>query len=101
MIAQNGAWHFMGELTDGAHLLFIVFIIKMLLTEIKMDANLAINQKLLDSALNIGGLNTKRETVNMALKEFVQRRKQTEIIELAGTIDFDDDWDPMKVRGKK
>jgi Arc/MetJ family transcription regulator len=66
-----------------------------------MTANLAIDQKLLDSALNIGGLKTKKETVNTALKEFVQRRKQTDIIKLAGTIDFDDDWDPRKMRGKK
>jgi Arc/MetJ family transcription regulator len=55
---------------------------------------LAIDQKLLDSALTIGGLKTKKDTVNIALKEFVQRRKQMDIIQLAGTIDFDDDWDP-------
>jgi Arc/MetJ family transcription regulator len=66
-----------------------------------MATNLAIDQELLDSALNIGGLKTKKETVNTALKEFVQRRKQMDIIKLAGTIDFDDDWDPRKIRGKK
>jgi Arc/MetJ family transcription regulator len=66
-----------------------------------MATNLAIDQKLLDSALNIGGLKTKKETVNLALIEFIQRRKQMDVIELAGTIDFNDDWDPRKIRGKK
>jgi Arc/MetJ family transcription regulator len=66
-----------------------------------MTTNLAIDQKLLDSALNIGGLKTQKETVTAALKEFVQRRKQLDIIQMAGTIDFDDDWDPRKIRGKK
>jgi Arc/MetJ family transcription regulator len=66
-----------------------------------MATNLAIDQKLLDSALTVGGLKTKKETVNLALKEFIQRRKQMDIIELAGTIDFDDDWDPSTIRGKK
>jgi Arc/MetJ family transcription regulator len=66
-----------------------------------MATNLAIDQELLDYALNMGGLKTKKETVNTALREFVQRRKQMDIIKLAGTIDFDDDWDPRKIRGKK
>jgi Arc/MetJ family transcription regulator len=55
----------------------------------------------LDSALTIGGLKTKKETVNAALKEFVQRRRQMDIIKLAGPRDFDDDWDPRKIRCKK
>jgi Arc/MetJ family transcription regulator len=66
-----------------------------------MATNLAIDQKLLDSALTIGGLKTEKETVNLALKEFVQRRKQMDVIKLAGTIDFDENWDPRKIRGKK
>jgi Arc/MetJ family transcription regulator len=66
-----------------------------------MATNLAIDQTLLDSALNIGGLKTKKETVNMALQEFIQRRKQSDVIKLAGTIDFDENWDPRRIRGKK
>jgi Arc/MetJ family transcription regulator len=71
--------------------------VKYLLEGIKM----AIDQKLLDSALTVGGLKTKKETVNLALKEFIQRRKQMDVTKLAGTIDFDENWNPRKMRGKK
>ena len=38
-----------------------------------MPTNLAIDDNLLDEALRIGGRRTKRETVNEALKEYVER----------------------------
>ena len=66
-----------------------------------MATNLAIDEDLLIKALHISGLKTKKETVNQALKEFIQRRKQEEIIDLFGTIQFDDDYDYKKLRNKK
>ena len=44
--------------------------------------NLSIDQELLEEALKVGGFSTKKDTVNQALKKFIQRRKQQEIIEL-------------------
>jgi Arc/MetJ family transcription regulator len=58
-----------------------------------MANNLDIDDLLLTEALNIGGYKTKRETVNQALKEFIQRRKAKEIIKSFGTIDFDPSYD--------
>jgi len=66
-----------------------------------MATNLATNNELLDSAFNIGGLKTKRETVNLALEEFIQKRKRKEAMELLGKIDFRSDWNPRLARGKK
>jgi Arc/MetJ family transcription regulator len=66
-----------------------------------MATNLAIDEKLLIEALHISGCKTKKETVNKALKEFIQRRKQEEIIDLFGTIQFDDDYDYKKLRNRK
>lgn len=66
-----------------------------------MATNLAIDEKLLLDALHISGFKTKKETVNQALKEFIQRRKQEEIIDLFGTIQFDDDYDYKKLRNRK
>jgi Arc/MetJ family transcription regulator len=66
-----------------------------------MATNLAINNELLTSAFTIGGLKTKKETVNLALEEFIQRRKRKEAIELFGQIDFSKDWSPAKARGKR
>jgi Arc/MetJ family transcription regulator len=63
-----------------------------------MATNLALDDKLLEEAMKIGELRTKRETVNTALKEFIERRKQKKILELEGTITFRDDWDYKKDR---
>ncbi|HEB63396.1 MAG TPA: type II toxin-antitoxin system VapB family antitoxin [Gammaproteobacteria bacterium] len=41
-----------------------------------MATNLAIDDKLLEEALSLSGLKTKKDTVNYVLKEFVNRRKQ-------------------------
>jgi Arc/MetJ family transcription regulator len=66
-----------------------------------MATNLAIDEKLLADALKAGALKTKKATVNEALREFIQRRKQTEILKLFGSIDFDQNYDHKKGRTKK
>jgi len=63
-----------------------------------MATNLAIDSDLLDEALKVGGLRTKKDTVNQALNEYVQRRKQQEIIKLFGTLPCDEDYDYKKAR---
>ena len=63
-----------------------------------MATNLSIDPKLLEEALQVGGFSTKKDTVNLALKEFVQRRKQPEIIELFGNLPDDEDYDYKKGR---
>ena len=63
-----------------------------------MATNLSINQELLNEALQLSGLKTKRETVNLALEEFIRRRKTIEIIDLFGTIDYDEDCDYKAMR---
>ncbi|MEM1366895.1 MAG: type II toxin-antitoxin system VapB family antitoxin [Cyanobacteria bacterium P01_H01_bin.15] len=61
-----------------------------------MATNLSIDTDLLEEALKIGGFSTKKETVNQALTEFVQRRKQREIITLFGNLAQDADYDYKK-----
>jgi len=63
-----------------------------------MATNLAIDIKLLEEAQSISGIKTKKETVNSALKEFVSRRKQMELIDLFGEYDPDSDYDYKKAR---
>ena len=58
-----------------------------------MPTNLAINDELLEEALQLGGHRTKKATVNEALKEYIQRRKQLKILDLFGQIDYDPDYD--------
>lgn len=63
-----------------------------------MATNLAINRELLLEALDVSGLKTKKDTVNLALKEFINRRKQMEILNLFGKLDPDPDYDYKKGR---
>ncbi len=63
-----------------------------------MATNLAIDDKLLAKALKVGGLKTKRETVNQALKEYVESRERVGILELFGTLEWDDTFDYKKAR---
>jgi Arc/MetJ family transcription regulator len=45
-----------------------------------MATNLNIDQGLLEEAQRVSGMKTKRETVNAALAEYIQRRKQLQIL---------------------
>ena len=58
-----------------------------------MATNLALDPELLENALSIGGFKSKKETVNQALKEFIQRRRQKEIVALFGQMPADTDYD--------
>ena len=66
-----------------------------------MPTNLAIDDELLRTALEVGGLPTKRATVNEALREFIARRKRQRVPEMFGTIEFAEDFDYKKARRKR
>ena len=63
-----------------------------------MATNLSIDNDLLNHALQIGKLKTKKDTVNLALKEFISRRETADIINLFGTIAYDSEYDYKKAR---
>jgi Arc/MetJ family transcription regulator len=63
-----------------------------------MATNLAIDDELLTEAQKVGGHRTKKDTVNEALKEYIQRRRQAKITGLFGTIQFDAAYDHKKQR---
>ncbi len=58
-----------------------------------MPTNLAIEDTLLNKALKVGGLRTKKETVTKALEEFIQRRQQRKVLQAMGTFEFRKSWD--------
>ena len=65
-----------------------------------MATNLAIDDRLLEEALRIGGQRTKKATVTEALQEYIQRRTQARILELFGTVEFDPKYNYKKQRRK-
>jgi Arc/MetJ family transcription regulator len=66
-----------------------------------MATNLAIDDLLLKEAQRIGRHKTKKATVTEALREYIRRRKQLEIMDLFGRIDYDDDYDYKKARNRQ
>ena len=66
-----------------------------------MATNLAIDDELLNTAKKIGKHKTKRATVNEALEEYIQRRKQLEILKIFGTVNYDEDYNYKVQRNKK
>jgi hypothetical protein len=65
---------------------------------VAVATNLAIDDKLINEARRIGKHKTKKEAVSAALKEYVDRRKQLQILELSGTIDYAPTYDYKKMR---
>ena len=58
-----------------------------------MATNLQIDDDLIRAALELGGHRTKRAVVEEALQEYVTRRKQLQIVDVFGTIDYDEGYD--------
>ena len=66
-----------------------------------MATNLGIDDRLLERARSVGGYRTKRETVNEALREFIERRERLALIKLFGKIDYDSRYDYKKERRQR
>jgi len=66
-----------------------------------MPTNLHIDSDLLEQAKRLGHHRTKRETVDEALREYIQYRKRVESVEAFGTIDIDPGYDYKKMRNTR
>ncbi len=53
-----------------------------------MRTTLAIKEKLLEEVKALSGVRTKKEAVEMALEEFIKRRKARRLIDLEGKIEL-------------
>lgn len=58
-----------------------------------MATNLAIDPELIEQARKLSGERTKKAAVTKALKEFIARHEQKEMINLFGKLDWDDGYD--------
>jgi Arc/MetJ family transcription regulator len=62
------------------------------------STNLAIDDSLILEAQKVGGHVSKKAAVSHALMEYIQRRRQLEVLELFGTVDYDPDYDYKQQR---
>jgi len=63
-----------------------------------MATNLALDDNLISQAQKVGRHKTKKDAVTTALKEYIARKKQIEVIDLFGKIDFDKNYNYKKAR---
>ena len=66
-----------------------------------MATNLAIEDWLIEEAKLVGKHRTKKGAVTEALMEYIQRRKQSEILKIFHSIDYNQDYDYKKQRAVK
>jgi len=66
-----------------------------------METNLAIDNTLLEYALQIGGMKAENETINLALEEFINRRKGENVISAFNTVEYDENYNYKELRGKR
>jgi len=55
-----------------------------------MQTNIVIDDKLIEEAMKITGIKTKKEIVNIALKELIENHKRKNLMDLKGKIQFDE-----------
>ena len=65
-----------------------------------MVNSLKIDEKLLEEALALSEYSTANLLIEAALREYIQRRQQLKVLDLFGTIDYDEDYDYKQQRQK-
>jgi Arc/MetJ family transcription regulator len=65
-----------------------------------MRTNVVIDDTLMDEALKLSGLKTKKHAVEEGLKLLVQRKKQESIKDLRGKLNWKGDLDDMRTNKK-
>jgi Arc/MetJ family transcription regulator len=65
-----------------------------------MTTNLALDPKLLDRALKVSGERTKKAAVTKALEEFIARHSQKKMLDLMGSLEWDESYDYKAERSR-
>ena len=62
----------------------------------KMRTNIVIEDELIKKCIEYTGLKTKKEVVNFALLELIQRKERKEILRLKGKLHWEGDLEDMR-----
>jgi len=65
-----------------------------------MATNLSIDPDLLERALELSGERTKKAAVTRALEEFIARRRQKRLLDLMGSLEWDETFDYKAERAR-
>jgi len=64
--------------------------------EVPMRTNIVIDDQLMDQALSLSGLKTKKETVEEALKLLISLKSQARIRNFRGKLNWDGNLEAMR-----
>ena len=63
-----------------------------------MRTNVVLDDDLINEAIKLSEVKTKKDIINVALREFVATRKRSNLLELEGKIAFSDNYDHKALR---
>ncbi len=63
-----------------------------------MRTNIVLDDTLVNEAFALTGLRTKKELVNLALRELIAQHRKKDLLDLAGKVEFSDGFDHKALR---
>ncbi len=66
-----------------------------------MRTNVELNDGLVQEALRLSGLKTKKDVISLALQEYVTAKKRKNLLDLKGAIEFRDNYDYKALRERE
>jgi Arc/MetJ family transcription regulator len=63
-----------------------------------MRTNIVLDEELVEEAMRHANVRTKRELVDLALREFVAARRRRDVSQLFGKVQIDPDYDYKALR---
>jgi Arc/MetJ family transcription regulator len=63
-----------------------------------MRTNVVLDDKLVEEAFSVTGVRTKRELIDLALRELIRQRRKRDLTDLAGKIQLREDFDHKTLR---
>ena len=66
-----------------------------------MRTNIDLDEDLIERGLTLTGARTKRQLVHLALEELVRSRSRKNLLDLAGRIEFQEDFDHRLLRRRR
>ena len=63
-----------------------------------MRTNIVLDDNLVNEAIKLSRVKTKKELIHLALKEFVENKRRRNLLDLEGKIEFAEGYDYKQMR---
>ena len=63
-----------------------------------MRTNIVLDDELITEAFKYSSAKTKKELIHLALKEFVERKRRLNLLDIEGKIEFEEAYDHKRMR---